>query len=974
MKHYKRLLFLLSVCLTCQLIEAQTSVIRGRNMKTEEQPVRISEVQIDVQLLGPLAKTTVSLSVFNPNDRILEGEFNFPLADGQSISRFALDVDGKMREGVAVDKAKAQKFFESIVRQQVDPGLIEKTQGNNFRTRVYPIPAQGMRKIIIAYEQELPRNGENYTYILPFNYGEKFDLFVNIEASGYSQKPKITQSPSHKLKFKEESNLFVVQYSGKKQKKAQPLIISIPANQTKNILTETNPETNEKTFYSRVFPTLSSNEKILPEKICLYWDASLSMENKDIDKEMELLDKYFKQINNAQVELYTFNISLGKKSTYQVTNGNWSELKKALLAVRYDGATYVGDLNFANTNADAILLFSDGINNFGKGNISYKNTPVFAITSLAKADYNTLKYMSVVSGGKYIDLTTQSADQAVNAMVEQNFRLISAECNASEVSDLAFLQYIPNVENGFSITGKLIAPKTKIKLNFGIGSEVLTSEVVEISDLEAMPVNDIIKRLQAEKQIADLEIAYEVNKKEIEALGRAYNIVTQNTSLIVLENIGDYVEFRITPPEELLDDYNARVARLDSRQKDIEGAKEELRLQEIENTVNLLERKREWWKKEFPKTPPPKPKHSKIVEATVEGMSEGGVDIADLQEHRIIVQESREALFSMEERPVENFVPEAEEKKNDRPKEVKNPTIKLEVWNPDMPYMEALNAASNDQLYEVYLSTRNDYKEMPSFYIDASILMQNRGLPNEALLVISNLAEIKLEDHRLLRVLAHRLLHTRHTKQAIYQFEVVKRLRPEEPQTFRDLALAYDQHKEYQKAIDCFIELIETPFDRFGDIKLYAVEEINNTIEHAKRDNINLDISRVDARLIENMPVDIRVMMSWDSDNTDIDLWVEDPHNQQCFYGSRETYNGGMYFSDFTGGYGPETYQIREAIKGKYIIVAKYYANHSESLTGPTSIYLDIFTQYATDKEQKETIIVRLDKAKEELTIGEIKF
>lgn len=982
MKKHKKILCLLLISLVSQFSWGQT-IIRGRNMKVAEQPVRISDVHIDVQLLGSLAKTTVSITVFNPNDRILEGEFNFPLAEGQSVSRFALDVNGKMREGVAVDKAKAQKFFESIVRRQVDPGLIEKTQGNNFRSRVYPIPAQGIRKIIVAYEQELTRNGDNYTYTLPFHYGEEIGLSVNIEASGYSQKPKIVQTLSRKLKFRDEADKFVASYSEEKQKNAKSIIISIPVASTKNTLIEEAPQTKEKTFYSRVFPTLVSQEKILPKKIAIYWDASLSMESRNINKEIEFLDKYFKQINNAQIELYTFDISLDKKATYKLNNGNWDELRKALLAVRYDGATYIGNLDFSNIDADAVLLFSDGINNFGKGHIKYANTPVFAITSVASADHNTLKYMSVASGGKYVNLVNQDVDAAVNNVTEQNFRLISAEYNDAEISDLAFMQYIPNVENGFSITGKLIAQTAKIKLNFGIGHQIMETKTVEISDSEALKVSGIISRLWAARRIADLEIIYDANKKEIEALGMEYNIVTRNTSLIVLENINDYVEFRITPPEELLDAYNERIAKLDSRKKEREDnviqEREKERMQEIENTVTLLTTKKTWWEKTFLKTPPPKPKYSKITAETsiadVQGSEEkNAIDIVELKEHKVIVEEraSEQAFMRVEREP---FVPENDDKEDDTKRKEssgKNPAIRLKEWNPDMPYMQALNAASNDKLYDTYLYLRNEYKDMPSFYIDASILMKNRCLHREALLVISNLAEIKLEDYRLLRVLAHRLLHTNDMQHAIYQFEVVKRLRPEEPQSYRDLALAYDQNKEYQKALDGFVEIIETPFSRFEDIKIYVAEEMNNVIEHAKRENISLDVSRIDSRLLVNMPVDIRVMMSWDSDDTDIDLWVTDPHNQQCYYGNRETYNGGIYFSDFTGGYGPEGYQIRRAMKGKYTIVAKYFADHSQSITGPTTIYLDIFTQYATAKEKKETMIIRLDKAKDELIIGEV--
>jgi len=943
-------------------------------MKVKEQPVRVSKVHIDVQLTGPIAKTTIEISIFNPNDRILEGEFNFPLADGQSISRFALDIDGQMREGVAVDKAKAQKFFESIVRRQVDPGLIEKTQGNNFRSRVYPIPAQGTRRIIIGYEEELSCNADNYIYTLPFYYGNDIDLSINMEAWGYSRKPEIIQTLSGKLKFKNEDDKFIAQYHKDKQKNTRPVILSIPVDKAQNSLIETDPKTQENTFYSRIFPRLNSDAKILPEKIAIYWDTSLSMEDKDIKKEIDFLDNYFKLINNAQIKLYTFNISLKQEQNYQVNNGNWNELRKALLAARYDGATSVGNIKLTDEDADAILLFSDGINNFSKGSIEYKNIPVYAITSVMKADHNALKYMAIVSGGKYIDLLKQDIRNAVNAMGEQNFRLISAEYDKNEISDVAFLQYISNPENGFSITGKLIAQHAKIKLNFGIGHQVLVSETIDISDSKTLKVNNIIKRIWAEKRIADLEIIYEVNKEEIEALGREYNIVTQNTSLIVLEDLNDYVEFRITPPEELLVDYNKKIEKLDSGEKNRKNIaiqrEEKNRLQEIEKTVNLLSKKKEWWIKDFPKTAPPKLKNKNNGEAN--GRS---IDIADLSEHKVIMEERYpEPVFMRVERG--DFLPENEESK-EKPEETKdvfskNPTIRLKEWNPDMPYMEVLNTVSNDKLYDTYYSIRKDYKNTPSFYVDVSILMQNRGLYEDALLVLSNLAEIELENYRLLRVLAHRLLHTNHTEYSIYQFETVKRLRPEEPQSFRDLALAYDQHKEYQKALDIFTDMIETPFGRFHDIKLYATEEMNNMLERAKRENITLDIRRIDSRLLNNMPVDIRIIMSWDSDNTDIDLWVTDPHDQNCFYGHKETYNGGMYFSDFTGGYGPETYQIREAIKGKYTITAKYFADHSQSITGPTSIYLDIFTQYATDKEKKETIIVRLDNAKEEITVGEI--
>ena len=46
---------------------------------TAVQPVRLVGVNVDSRVVGHLAKTTVELSFRNPNNRILEGELQFPL-------------------------------------------------------------------------------------------------------------------------------------------------------------------------------------------------------------------------------------------------------------------------------------------------------------------------------------------------------------------------------------------------------------------------------------------------------------------------------------------------------------------------------------------------------------------------------------------------------------------------------------------------------------------------------------------------------------------------------------------------------------------------------------------------------------------------------------------------------------------------------------------------------------------------------
>jgi len=56
--------------------------------------------------------------------------------------------------------------------------------------------------------------------------------------------------------------------------------------------------------------------------------------------------------------------------------------------------------------------------------------------------------------------------------------------------------------------------------------------------------------------------------------------------------------------------------------------------------------------------------------------------------------------------------------------------------------------------------------------------------------ILSNLAELKLEDVRLLRVLAFKLEELKKIEESIKLYERILSIRGEEPQSHRDLALA----------------------------------------------------------------------------------------------------------------------------------------------------------------------------------------
>ena len=207
----------------------------------------------------------------------------------------------------------------------------------------------------------------------------------------------------------------------------------------------------------------------------------------------------------------------------------------------------------------------------------------------------------------------------------------------------------------------------------------------------------------------------------------------------------------------------------------------------------------------------------------------------------------------------------------------------------------------------------------------------------EAVRILSNLSEMRLQNHELLRVLAHRLEQMGEQKAAIEVYGKIAEIRAEEPQSYRDLALALAKDGQYQQAVDLLYTTLKKSWDsRFRNIEAILAQEMNAIIAESG-DMVNTSV--IDNRLLNNLPVDVRVVLNWDADNTDMDLWVTGSDGEKCFYEHKLTNKGGRISDDFTQGYGPEEYMIKKADKGTYRIDVNYYGSTQQHIAGPVTLY-----------------------------------
>ncbi|MBI3831006.1 MAG: VWA domain-containing protein [Planctomycetes bacterium] len=133
----------------------------------EADALEVRELRVRVVALGAVALTEIEQTFFNPTDRQAEGTFYFPVPAGASICRFAMYVNDKLVEGELVERVRARQIYEDIVRRMRDPALMEWQEGNIFKTRIFPIPAKGPKRILISYTQPLPAEGGERRFVYP---------------------------------------------------------------------------------------------------------------------------------------------------------------------------------------------------------------------------------------------------------------------------------------------------------------------------------------------------------------------------------------------------------------------------------------------------------------------------------------------------------------------------------------------------------------------------------------------------------------------------------------------------------------------------------------------------------------------------------------------------------------------------------------------------------------------------------------
>lgn len=116
---------------------------------------------------------------------------------------------------------------------------------------------------------------------------------------------------------------------------------------------------------------------------------------------------------------------------------------------------------------------------------------------------------------------------------------------------------------------------------------------------------------------------------------------------------------------------------------------------------------------------------------------------------------------------------------------------------------------------------------------------------------------------------------------------------------------------------------------------------------------------------------DVKIYLSWDTDRSDVDLWVTTPGGEKVFYQHKTGKHGEALFDDVTTGYGPESFTANEAQAGTYLVQVNYYGTRRSQFPEARGEVTVVLHEGSAD-EQQFVLPYRLFQVGQTVTVGRI--
>lgn len=702
------------------------------------------------------------------------------------------------------------------------------------------------------------------------------------------------------------------------------------------------------------------------KNIVLFWDTSLSMQNKNLATELNLLDNFINNKKEININLVKFSNLVNSEKDFRIKNGQWNDLKQELVHTTYDGATsYLPLLDAKYANYDAFLLFTDGYQNHA---ILRKDItkPLFVISSNARTYFQALALKSSSNKSKFINLNKTSLKDALAQLgvVEKrtiiNYtakKVVKKSINFNKVTGYIYGENKPLNGVNIKVVGKnigavsnakgfyKIAAKKNTKLTFSfLGfktySTIVTDSLLDVNlltnqtRLKTVAINGKAKELVKEDSKG---LATEKNKKR----GYAVQTLTGKNFSQIETTVDQSVRNKVSGVSL-------------GQNSDLSTAIIRGYNTIIGNVYPLIVLDGVPLRRADSSAGPGSPK----------------VDLSFIDPNNVAKINVLKGLAATNQYGalgrngvIEIITKTGSYKKNGK-KPIDRALLQNNIYKETtgsnaviLPYIKQLQSSKSvSKAYNKYLKLRNVYRKDIGFYFAVSDYFKqwsNNELSNR---ILSNVLELNYNNPKGLLALSFKYDANNNLKMKIYVDKRLLRLRPKNAQSFLDMADNYVMQNNLTKAFYLYKSMLNNSIKNvdFTSVRKTVITSFKNIVQNNQN---TLPTKNIDATYFKRDNINARLYFEWSDPELNFEIQFVNPQKRYFSWTHAKDNDAQRIQEENTKGFTSEEFLLIDAAKGDWLI---NLTNLGTSAVKNQFLKLVVYKNYGTPKQTRKVKVVNL--------------
>ena len=812
-----------------------------------------------------------------------------------------------------VPKAKAALAYHATVRRRIDPALLEWSGSGIFNGRVFPLRPRTLHRIVIGYDLNLVRSGKDLALRLDLPTGTRHrSVHFDIARLGRS---RITVN-GRQLTGTNGDRVF---YTNENPEQDH---FNLQLHGVGTLAVQGSEEKTGTYFSTRIVPKLPSAPPVRHQPRAIFLvDIALHARPDDFNKNLLALQAILKQnrstIKQFAVLFYNINGHFWRRRFVANNPANRAALKRYAATLALEGASDLGNAlqltlidNTKRLDANKADLFI-----LSGSTATWGETRASTLARLLKRHFRNklFVYSTSVSAqsNSFFSMLANTTGGAVLSISDE--RRIDKAARAYHSASWRLERITLQGGTDLLVAGNPVELYTGQQLTIAgrgrlkPGSRVVLSiSAGGVRKKITVPLHTIVQstlapRLFGQIAVQQMETLKPRGDDKISAYALHFRIIGRSASLLMLDSEADYQRYHIKPQA------NSFLVKTEMASTILSAIRKTPALAHIsakQAFLALLKR----------------------LEKTQ------GVHLTLNAPLRSAIRRLPEKTFNLRFRTGSRTTP---------------------------VLLTALPAAYRHALRSGHVSFERTLQEYE----------RRQELNSSGFTVLSNLVHANPGDIKVLRMLSYYALKHNRRRDTFYLLQKLADKRPYEPQTYLTIArvLAEAGHRELAAL---YYEIVlngkwNSAYSQFSLLAKIEYQQLLQRVAHRPGILRAYAGARLDSLRTSGQNPDLLISIEWNTDSTDIDLHVIEPHGEEVYYSNNLSDKGGRLSADITQGFGPEIYTIRKAQPGAYRIGLNYFSNNSNRASLRTTALVHIYRNVGRKNQTMTRKVILLKSARQ---------